>query len=85
MTDEHTDSIRGILAAIAIGIIIWLFVGWAVYGVWCWFHPCQPCEPRGGVVEPWIKARMQYHGISVCYEDWNGNHYFIRDGRRCPL
>jgi hypothetical protein len=32
-----------------------------------------------------IKARMRYHGVQVVYEDWKGNNYFIRDGKRCPL
>lgn len=80
---DHLHVFRGILAACVLGVILWLLIAWAVYGIWRYCHPCE--ERRGGVVEQKIKDRMRYHGISVCYEDWQGNNYFIRGGKRCPL
>jgi len=31
------------------------------------------------------KARMRYHNIDLVYEDWSGNLYFYRDGKRCKF
>jgi hypothetical protein len=36
------------------------------------------------VTEPWVKERMKYHGVQVCYEE-RGVHYFIRNGERIRL
>jgi hypothetical protein len=32
----------------------------------------------------WIKSRHKYHGITISVIE-NGQHYFIRDGKRCRL
>jgi hypothetical protein len=41
--------------------------------------------PDDHVVPANIKAKMKYHGIEVCFEDWNGNIYFVRDGQKVRL
>lgn len=85
MTKNHDNKERelpeggGLIIAIVLAIIFWsiLFVG-------CWMY-LDKAPKRDHVVPDEIKNKMRYHGISVCYEDWKGNHYFIRGGKRCPL
>ena len=68
-----------VLAALA---VLWTILGWAAYGVYAYLNP-PAC--RGGVMSDKIKAKVRYHGVEVAYEDWKGNVYFIRNGKKCPL
>lgn len=82
MRHDDRDPATGFIYGVILGIIIWLLIAWAAYGIYSYLNPPK-C--RGGVVSDEIKARMRYHGVEVIFEDWKGNHYFIRNGKRCPL
>jgi heme/copper-type cytochrome/quinol oxidase subunit 2 len=75
---------RWYLLLLAVCVVLWTILGWAAYGVYSYLHTNR-CQSEDHVVPATIKARMRYHGVQVVYEDWKGNNYFIRDGKRCPL
>ncbi len=70
-------------STIILAIITWLLIIWTAYGIYSYLNPSR-CQ-GDHVVSDEIKAKMRYHGVDVVYEDWKGNNYFIRNGRRCPL
>ena len=82
MRNDRDPALSFIYGVILV-LILWLLISWAAYGIYSYFNP--PRCPDDHVVSDEIKARMRYHGVEVVYEDWKGNHYFIRDGKRCPL
>ena len=63
---------------------VWLAFGWTVWAI------AVPLPPRPPVIQPtaaekrWIEQRHKFHGIDVSIEE-NGQHYFIRNGKRCKL
>ena len=83
MRHDDRDPATGFIYAAIIGILLWLLIAWASYGIYSYLNPSR-CQ-SDHVVSDEIKARMKYHGVEVAYEDWKGNHYFIRNGKRCPL
>lgn len=42
-------------------------------------------ENQSYIVSKAIKQRMAYHGTQIVFEDWKGQLYFIRGGKRCKL
>jgi hypothetical protein len=32
-----------------------------------------------------VKAAMQYHGVTLSYQAWDGKEYFLREGKRCGM
>lgn len=77
---KRNNILVGFLSLVAITLIIWTIVGWAVYGVYRYYHPC---EDR--IAPAKVKAMMKYHGVQDAYEDYEGNLYFIRNGQKCRL
>ncbi len=80
--EERCDW-RWYLLLLVVLAALWLILAWAAYGVYSYIVP--PRCYGNYVVPDEIKARMKYHGVQVVYEDWKGNSYFIRNGKRCPL
>lgn len=68
----------GFVIAFILSLIFWAYIG---LGVWMYLERTE----SNHIAPANIKARMKYHGVSVAYEDWNGNYYFVRNGKRCEL
>lgn len=81
MSDDHTNAFRGLLGAAVMGVILWIIIGWACYGLWSYFNPCR--ESR--IVPKEIVERMRFHGIHTAYQGHDGKYYFTRGGERCRL
>lgn len=78
-----TGVLTLIMMLLILGIGMMIGYGWRTY--------VETPEPRRvAVVQPtgaekrWIAQRHRYHGIWASIEE-NGEHYFIRDGKRCKL
>lgn len=67
------------LAVIAIIISIIAFIA----SVWLYINRPEPEQDR--IVPKATVDKMKRHGIHTSYEDWKGNEYFIREGKRCRL
>ena len=61
-----------IIALIALTINIVVYVN---------YHR-TPAPPKSNIASDEIKQKMKYHGTHILYEDWNGNHYFYRNGKK---
>jgi len=69
----------GIVVGVILGAILW---GIIALGIWLFICE-QDTEDR--IVPRATVEKMRYHGVHTVYEDWNGNEYFIREGKRCRL
>ena len=84
MSDLDDGLIR-IFKAVLVLILLVL----ALQAIVWWISP-NPSPPPRVVVQltaeerRWIKARHQFHGVTVSIYE-NGDRYFIRDGKRCKL
>lgn len=75
MRSDDRDPAHGFIYAAILGVLLWLLIAWAAYGIYSYLFPprCQSDH----VVSEEIKKKMRRHGVEVVYEDWKGNHYFI--------
>lgn len=56
-----------------------MIIAMAIFGYWLM---CHQDIPENHIAGDEYKALMKYHGASVLYEDYNGNLWFVRDGKR---
>ena len=78
---EHKNDIT--ILNIIIVFIVAFTLGWILHGVSV--STIKHQIEKSHIVSPEIKAKMRYHGIDVLYEDFNGNLFFYRDGKKIKV
>lgn len=87
--EEHLDVFQGFIFAGVCGVILWLIIAWACFGIYSYFNPCsQVLTDRSYVASAYHKERMSFHGVHnvvpapTCVDDicW-----FERNGRKVKL